>query len=145
MNENTGQNQTALRRPVKNVQQESGEKRERIKVWMAAALILTAVSIDLFEALLNILVIGEFLSPIISICADLIFWMWFKMLGVNFTKDPKNLIAMGSQAIIGLMPGINTLPELTLGVTSIVIFTRIVDKSNMLSKVVNTAQGKIKS
>jgi len=144
MPETTTQNKTALRRPVQQIPQSSGEKKERIKLWMGAALILTALSIDLFEALLDILVIGEFFSPIISVCADVIFWTWFKMLGVGFTKNPKNLMAMVTQALVGLIPGADILPELTAGVTAIVVMTIIEDKSNMLGKVAGMAQGKVK-
>ena len=108
-------------------------------------MVIVAASIDIFEAILDVLLIGEVLSPIISVCADFIFWIWFKMRGVQFTKDPKNFMAMGIQALIGLTPGLDILPELTLGVLSIVIFTRTVDKSNTLGKLAGAAQSKIKA
>jgi hypothetical protein len=137
-------NQTALRRPVRQIQVEE-EKWERISKTMAAMLIIVAACIDAFEAILDILLIGEFVSPVISVCADFLFFIWFKMLGVSFTKDPENLAAMATQAMIGLVPGLDILPELTLGVIGIVIFTRMVDKSNILAKAAGVAQTKIKS
>lgn len=106
---------------------------------MGALMIITAACIDIFEALLDLLVIGEFLSPIISICADLVFWIWFKILGVSFTKNPKNFAVMGMQALVGLMPGVDALPELTLGVLTIVILTRSEDKGGLLAKTAGIA------
>jgi hypothetical protein len=143
MDENSQQIREPLRRPVRAIPQQEEKKKERIPVWMAAALITVAASIDIFEAILGILIVGEFINPVISICADVGFWIWFKMLGVEFTKDPKNLTAMATQALIGLIPGLDILPELTLGVVAIVIFTRIVDKSNALGKLAGATQGKI--
>lgn len=137
-------NRTPLRRPVMQYA-EPEEKKERIPLWLGACMVVVAACIDIFEAILDVLLIGEVLSPIISVCADIIFWIWFKTRGVQFTKDPKNFMAMGIQALIGLTPGLDILPELTLGVLSIVVFTRIVDKSNALAKVAGATQGKIKS
>jgi hypothetical protein len=137
-------NQTALRRPVIQYA-ETKEKRERITKTMGVMLVTVALSINAFVALLNFLVIGEFfISSIILSCADLIFIIWFWMLGVSFTKNPKNLAAMGIQAIIGLVPLINTLPELTLGILAIVLMTRAEDKGGLLGKAANLAQTKIK-
>ena len=120
------------------------EKKERISKTTAALMIATAACIDIFEAILDILLIGEVLSPIISVCADVGFWIWFKNHDVSFTKDPKNFATMATQAVIGLIPGLDILPELTLGVIGIIVFTRMVDKSNVLAKAANTAQAKIK-
>jgi hypothetical protein len=144
MNETYAQNQTALRRPVGAIQQESEERKQRISTWMGATLIITALSIDAFQALLNILLIGEFVSPTISVCADVLFVTWFWMLGVSFTKDPRAFMSMAAQAIIGLIPILNTLPELTLGIIGVVVFTKMVDKSAIIGKAASAAQGKIK-
>jgi hypothetical protein len=133
------QNQTTLRRPVRQIQQQE-EKKERIKLWMGATLVITAASIDICEAALDVLMIGEFISPVISVCADVGFWIWFKILGVSFTKNPKNFAAMGIQALVGITPGLDILPELTLGVLTIVIVTRNEDKGGLLNKAAGMAQ-----
>ncbi len=92
-------------------------------------MITVAACIDIFEALLDVLLIGEFVSPVISVCADVGFWIWFKMHDVSFAKNPKNFAAMGTQALeIGALPGIDALPELTVGVIAIVLMTRAEDK-----------------
>ena len=139
MDETYPQNQTALRRPVRPVPQQQGEGRRRISWWMGWAMIITAISIDLFEALLNVLIIGEFLSPIISICADVLFWIWFMILGVSFSKNPKNLATMLIQALIGLMPGLDILPELTVGVFVLVKLTQSEDKGGIIGKMAHAA------
>jgi hypothetical protein len=66
------------------------------------------------------------------------------MLGVSFTKDPRAFMSMAAQAIIGLIPILNTLPELTLGIIGVVVFTKMVDKSAIIGKAASAAQGKIK-
>jgi hypothetical protein len=144
MDETSPQNKTDLRRPVRAIPQQEEEKKERITKVMGAILIIAAACIDIFEAILDVLLIGEFLSPIISVCADVGFWIWFKILGLDFGKNPKNLAAMTTQALVGLMPGLDILPELTLGVLTIVLITRSEDKGGLLGKAAGMAQGKIK-
>lgn len=137
MDENSPQQnqRPALRRPVRTIPQQQEQKKERIKLWMGAALIVTAGSIDAFQALLNVLIVGEVLSTIISVCADVLFIIWLWMLGISFVKKPKNLAAMGIQAVVGLIPVLNTLPELTFGILAIVLITRAEDKGGVLGKV----------
>lgn len=115
------------------------EHRHRIKLWMAFAMVITALSIDGFNALLNLVVIGEILSSIISPAATFGFIIWFWLQGVTFIKSPKKLAAMGGQALIGLIPIINTLPELTLGVLVTIILTRSEDKGGLLGKAAGMA------
>jgi hypothetical protein len=138
------QSRTALRRPVRTIPQAKEDVRFRISNWMGWALIITAGSIDIFQAILNVLVVGEVFSTIISVCADVLFIVWFWILGLGFTKNPKNFLAMGSQAVIGLIPVINTLPELTLGITAIVLITRSEDKGGIIGQAVGLASGKTK-
>ena len=137
------QNKTPLKRPMMQ-RVELEEKKERIPLWLGACMVIVAACIDIFEAVLDVLLIGEVLSPVISVCADVGFWIWFKIRGVDFTKNPKNLAAMGIQALIGITPGLDILPELTLGVLVIVLTTRSEDKGGLLSKAAGMAQAKIK-
>ena len=139
-------NQAPLRRLVRAIpqQEEDGEKKQRIKLWMAVIMAVMALSIDAFNALLNLLAIGEILSSVISPVASFAFVVWFWILGVSFIKNPKKLAAMSGQAIIGLIPVINTLPELTIGVIATILLTRSEDKGGLLSKATNITQGKIR-
>lgn len=137
MDENKEQNRTVLRRPVRTIPEAREDIKRTISNWMGWAIIITAGGIDAFQALLNVLIVGEVFSTIISVCADVLFIIWFWMLGISFTKKPKNIAAMGTQAILGLIPLINTLPELTLGVASIVLMTWAEDKSAIINSIKN--------
>lgn len=137
--------QQALRRRVTSrplKQREEG--KQRIVWWMAACLIIMAGSIDLFEALLTFVGIGLALNPVISVAADTLFIIWFWMLGINITSNPRAFFAMAGQAVIGLIPALNALPELTLGVLGVVILTRITDKSGIMGKAMGALPGKMK-
>ena len=135
------ENKTVLRRPVRTITEANiSEEKIRIAYWMGVSMLVVAVSIDAFNALLNVLVIGEFLSSIISVAATTLFVIWFWMLGVSFVKSPKKLAAMGGQALIGLIPVINTLPELTAGVAITLFLTWGEDKNGIIGRVANTTQ-----
>jgi hypothetical protein len=55
MPETQSQNKTPLRRPVMQYSEPPKEnKKERIKLWMAGALILVALCIDLIELILDL-------------------------------------------------------------------------------------------
>ena len=76
------QNQTALRRPVRQVAQQQEEKKERIKLWMGGALIIFALCVDLTELVitwLGFVAVGGILSSIVSVVAGFIFWIWFML------------------------------------------------------------------
>jgi len=118
-----------------------GEKKERIKTWMGACMIIVALCIDGIQILLTILLIGIFMGPVISAVASLGFWIWFKLLGVSFTKNPKNLAGMGGTAIIKIF--LSFLPAFTAGIAAIVFLTRAEDKGGLLGKAAAMAQGKV--
>jgi len=140
MDENQQQNRAPLRRPVMQYSQTEPPKKERIKTWMGAAIVITALTINAFVALLDLVGIGDIgIGSVILAVANLLFIIWFWFLDVSFTKNPKNLAVMGIQALIGLIPLVNALPELTVGVLIIVLMTRAEDKGGLLGKVVNIA------
>lgn len=137
MDENREQNRTPLRRPIRRIPEAKEELKTTISNWMGWALIITAGSIDAFQALLNLLIVGQVFSTIISVGADTLFIIWFWLLGVSFIKSPRKLTAMGVQALAGLIPVLNTLPELTLGVMAVVLITRSEDKGGIIGKAAN--------
>ena len=141
MDENPQQNRVPLRRPVMQYSTQEEEKKERISKATGWCMVGTAAFIDLIEAILDLLAIGAVLNTIISVCADLGFMIWFWIKGVTFAKKPKNLAAMGIQAFVGLIPGLNILPELTVAVFILVKITQSEDKGGMLGKAVGMAQG----
>ena len=140
--ENPPQNKTPLRRPVRPIPQQEEERVERISKVAGWCMVGTAAFIDLFEAILDLLAIGAVLNSIISVCADLGFIIWFWTKGVTFVKKPKNLATMGIQALVGLIPGANILPELTTAVYILVKLTQSEDKGGLLGKAAGAASGK---
>lgn len=121
-----------LRRPVMqyNIPE---KKRERIKTWMVISMIVVALFVDLIT-----------LIPIIawsaSAAAYVGFFIWFKMRGVSFTKNPKNFMAFGVGAIVEFF--LSFLPSFTASVVAIIIFTKAEDKGGLIGKAANMAQGK---
>lgn len=111
------------------------KNKEKISKMMGGAMVATALIIDGFQALLNFFIIGAFVNPVIAFVSTSLFTIWFWMLGVSFVNKPKNIAAMGIQTIIGVLPIINTLPELSLAVLSIVIMTRAENSNGALGSI----------
>lgn len=107
-------------------------------------MIITAASIDGFQALLNLIGIGNFFSWIISPVASFLFILWCWILGLGFMTNYKRFAAMAIQATAGFIPVLNTLPELTLGIIAIVIITRAEDKGGIIGKAAGVAKGSLK-
>lgn len=135
------QSRTTLRRPVRTfVQQE--QKEERIKTWQGAGLIIMALSVDGFQAILTAVGIGLVLGPIISVIAYFSFWIFFMMLGVSFVKSPKKLGVVGGTAIIETL--LSFLPGMTAGVAALVFMTWAEDKGGIIGQATGLVRGKIK-
>jgi len=112
-----------------------GEKKERIKPWMAACMIIVALCVDGMQVLLF------FLGPITSVAAYFGFWIWFMLLKVPFTASPKKLLTMGATAIGEFFLGF--LPVFTAGIATVVFMTVAEDKGGLLGKLAGAAQGNI--
>jgi hypothetical protein len=118
------------------------ESRQRIKWWMATCLISVALLIDAIQALLTFMVIGAVLSPIISVGAAFLFWLWYQILGVSYIKNPKRLTTFGVQSLIEIIPAIDIFPALTLGNIITVLITRSEDKGGIISKVASVGRAR---
>ncbi len=139
-NENS-QQKTALRRPVRTIPQQE-QKRERIKVWVGLSLVILALCIDGFQALLTAVGIGLVLGPVISVAAYTAFGIIFAMFGVSFIKSPKKLGVVGGSALIEIF--LSFLPGFSAGVVAVVLMTMAEDKGGIIGKAASAAQGKIK-
>lgn len=128
MDEKSQQNRQILRRPIRPIPQQA-EKRERIKIWMGVCLIILALFIDGFQALLTAFGIGLVFGPIISVAAYFTFWIIFMILGVTFIKNPKKIAVVGGSAIIEFF--LSFLPGFSAGVAAIVFITIAEDKSGL--------------
>lgn len=145
-NEDSPQNQntrTPLRRPVRPIPEQQEEKRERIKKWMAACLVIVAGCVDAAQALLTAVAIGAVLSPVISAVAWFGFWVWFMILGVSFVSNPKKLLTMGTAGILEVVPVLGALPAFTAGIAITVFITMAEDKGGIIGKATGVLQGKI--
>lgn len=147
MNEIINQNQNVrapLRRPVRPVTEQQEQKKERIKKWMAACMIILALCVDAIQALLTAVAIGVILSPIILVVAWFGFWVWFMILGVSFVSNPKKLLTMGTAGILEGVPLLDALPVFTAGIATTVFMTMAEDKGGIIGKAAGALQGKIK-
>lgn len=124
------------------------EKRERIKIWMGACIILVALFIDLFETLTTWLGIGIVFSPIISVCATVLFWIWYKILYVPFIASPKKFATLAITSFVEIIPGLDAIPLLsfgwTIGAIIMVIMVRAEDSGGMLGTLAGTSMGMMK-
>jgi len=136
-------NQAPLRRPVRPIPVEQEQKRERIKKWMAACMIIVAGCVDAIQALLTALAIGAVLSPVISTVAWFGLWVWFMILGVSFVSNPKKLLTMGTAGILEVVPVLGALPAFTAGIAITVFMTMAEDKGGIIGKAAGALQGKV--
>lgn len=89
---------------------------------MSGCLIGVALLFDGLQFLLTLTGIGAVLSGFVALIAWLLFLAWFALLGVNYLSGGANkLIAAGASMVTELIPLVDTLPALTLGVTAIII------------------------
>lgn len=120
-------------------------KEERIKTWMAAAMVIVAFSVDCFEMLLEWLGIGIFgFSSLLSMCAALTFWIWYKILGVSFSVSPKKFATQGLTSFLEIVPGLDAIGGFiwTIGTIMMVTMVRAEDKGGLLSQAVSMVQPK---
>jgi hypothetical protein len=117
------------------------EKKDRIKTWVAACMIIVALFVDTVQLLLTILLIGVVMGPIISAVAYLAFWIWFKILGVSFMGSPKKFGTMGATVVGELF--LSFLPVFTAGITTVIVMTKAEDKmSPSFGKLLNSSPKK---
>jgi len=144
MNNPSTQKRPPLRREVRPIPQQQEEKKERIKTWMAVAMIIVALCVDGAQALLILLGIGLALGTIITVVAYLVFWIWFMLLGVSFAANPKKLLTVGIGGIGEALPIFNFLPAFTAMIATVVFMTKAEDKGGVVGKAASLAQGKAK-
>lgn len=80
------------------------EKIERIPNSTGAIMLTFALFIDILQALLEFMIIGLILNPLITIITWLIFWLWFNIRGVNFSKSTKRVLSTAFTALVEMTP-----------------------------------------
>lgn len=96
----------------------------KVGLGAAALLILVAGAIDLFQFLITLIpFVGWLITPIISICAAIIFGFWFSYLGIPML-DPKRVLGTLGTMLGEMVPIINAFPMWTARVTYTIINER---------------------
>ncbi len=81
-----------------------------IKVLM----LVVAVFFDVVKFGINFIpILGQVLAILVGIFAQMTFWLWFKMKGVSY-NSAKRLIPVISATLIGFVPFLDMIPDLTL-------------------------------
>ncbi len=121
--------------PQEQALQTQTKHEQRIKIWMAWALIISALLTDLAEMFitwLGIIFVGGLISEIIAFVATVAFGVWFLILGVPFTSNTKKLTLSIVTIIVELIPGFDAVPVLafgwTIGMVITIGMTRMEDK-----------------
>ncbi len=67
--------------------------------------------------------VGDILSDAIDFFAWMLFYFWFTIAGISFldTRSRKRLVAAVISLIVGLIPFINIIPSLLIGITIIIM------------------------
>ena len=115
------------------------DRYQRIKWWMGACLVITAFGIDGFQFLLGLVGLGVVVNSVIGPAANFLFILWFWLCGVTFVRSPKRIAIIIITAIIGVIPVLNMLPELTLGVLATVLSVWAEDSGGIIGKAAGAA------
>jgi|GEM_PF-6830794 len=111
----------------------------RINFLWAFFLVGVALLIDALQGLLDLLgtiIPGLFIVPwFMSGAAFILFFLWFKLLHVNYLdrNASTKLFIMLASAVVELVPLVNMIPAITLGVVSLIVVSRMEDGENFLS------------
>lgn len=103
--------------------------KHKIETVPAFFLLSLAILFDGIQFLLTLTVVGSLFSFLVTIIAALVFGLWFALLGVNYFGKggaTKLLTALGS-TVIELIPIVDALPGISLGVAALIAQTRVED------------------
>ncbi len=92
--------------------------------WVTAGMIIVlALIFDAIQIFLTLTVIGTVFSWFVSGLAWIIFLVWFMLLGVSYFDKggAVRLLTVFASVITELLPLINALPGLTIGVTALIV------------------------
>lgn len=102
------------------------EKDGQIDNITGGLMIGTAIAYDLANAGINLIPIaGTIAASFISVFAGMHFWLWFKLHGVSFSKNPSRALSFFGCELIEFIPVLNVLPATTLGVFLTISSTRV--------------------
>lgn len=112
---------------------------------MGACIVAVALFIDLFESVTTWLGIGIVMSLVIAPCATLMFWIWYKILGVPFLASPKKFATIAVTSLVEIIPALDAIPLLsfgwTIGAIILVVMVRAEDKGGVIGNLSGAAMG----
>jgi len=95
------------------------EKPKKIGIVMVFLLMYFSICADLIQfGLTFVPAAGQIINTIASVAIGLMFFIWFRILGVKFSliKDPKKMVGIIAGPIIELVPFLQALPGWTLAI-----------------------------
>ncbi|MEK7531949.1 MAG: hypothetical protein AAB545_03425 [Patescibacteria group bacterium] len=97
------------------------EKRERISKGKAFLLYVVSLLFDVVQGLLNLIpFVGWVASSFLGIIGILLFFLWFKMLGVKFSDTKEKFLTTTAINLITIIPILGALPERFFGTILII-------------------------
>lgn len=109
---------------------------KRISNLVAGLMLGTALIFDGLQALLTFTLIGSVASPLVTFAAVSVFALWFLIYGINYIGGRKAGIKLASTVgatVAELVPLINGLPAITLGVLGVIYASRKEDEENAVA------------
>lgn len=108
-----------------------GETKRHISKPVAGIMVTAAVIIDCAQFAINLVpVLGQFFGLMLSFIGFVSFLVWFALLGVNFFTGRKaglKMMAGFGATIVELVPLVQALPALTMGVAVTIIASWLED------------------
>ena len=99
---------------------ENEPRPQRINNITAGFMIAVAIVFDLISII-------PFINILVDIVAWLVFGFWFALLGVGFI-NPRRFAVMATSFIVGAIPVVSTLPELTVAIIVTILMVKSEDK-----------------
>ena len=132
---------TRLKKLASFKKNRGGPAEPQLTLSTFALMFLVAIFIDAISIGMNFIpAIGGLLEDItIAPAATLIFFIWLKMHGINFTKGPRGLFFILT-IIIGFIPIVNAIPEWTFFVCG--LYFSGTKLSTGMQKTLNKVKGK---
>jgi len=128
--------------------------KNRINGFHKWALLLCAASMDFLQIFLTFIpFVGPFLASAFGILGRLVFWVWFRVLGVGFADKTNRLVINISMTVVEFLPLLNALPAWTIGTLAIIAQVKAEDalhnlqvEKDMEVKATNdnTSQGRLR-
>jgi hypothetical protein len=95
-------------------------------------MITVALLLDLLQFLLTLLVLTSPIAELVTFLALCIFGVWFAIMRVNYFSGRKVGMKVASafgSAVVELVPILDAVPGITLGVAGVIVATRIEERS----------------